>query len=94
LDFARIDTTLTLFNKQLAAPILISSMTGGTQSGAAFNRTLALAAEHCGIAMGVGSQRAAIEIRSEPSHSISVNLPRMRCFLPISALSSSIMAME
>ena len=55
LDFARIDTTLTLFNKQLAAPILISSMTGGTQSGAAFNHTLALAAEHCGIAMGVGS---------------------------------------
>lgn len=61
LDFARIDTTLTLFNKQLAAPILISSMTGGTAAGAAFNRTLAMAAEQCGIAMGVGSQRAAIE---------------------------------
>jgi isopentenyl-diphosphate delta-isomerase len=61
LDFGRIDTSLSLFKKQLAAPILISSMTGGTAAGAAFNRTLALAAEQCGIAMGVGSQRAAIE---------------------------------
>jgi len=61
LDFKGIDTTLTLFNKPLAAPILISSMTGGTKAGAGFNRTLALAAKQCGIAMGVGSQRAAIE---------------------------------
>ncbi len=61
VDFVRVDTSLTLFNKQLTAPILISSMTGGTAAGAAFNRTLAQAAEQYGIAMGVGSQRAAIE---------------------------------
>ena len=61
LDFDGIDLTLTLFKKQLSAPILISSMTGGTAAGAAFNRTMALAAGQCGIAMGVGSQRAAIE---------------------------------
>lgn len=61
LDFAAIDLNLTLFNKQLKAPILISSMTGGTSAGSAFNHTLAAAAETCGIAMGVGSQRAAIE---------------------------------
>ena len=61
LNFERVDLSLTLFNKQLAAPILISSMTGGSHKGAAFNHVLALAAEQCGIAMGVGSQRAAIE---------------------------------
>jgi len=61
LNFERVDTSLILFKKPLSAPILISSMTGGTAAGEAFNRTLALAAEQCGIAMGVGSQRAAIE---------------------------------
>ena len=61
LVFESVDLSLSLFNKQLAAPILISSMTGGSNAGAVFNRALAVAAEHCGIAMGVGSQRAAIE---------------------------------
>jgi isopentenyl-diphosphate delta-isomerase len=47
--------------KQLKAPLLISSMTGGTDQAMQINRTLAEAAEICGIAMGLGSQRAAIE---------------------------------
>ena len=88
LDFARIDTTLTLFNKQLAAPILISSMTGGTQAGAAFNYTLALAAEHCGIAMGVGSQRAAIE---NPERAESFNV---RNFAPNALLFANLGAVQ
>ncbi len=48
-------------NKPLAAPILISSMTGGSQEAAQINLTLAEAAEYTQIAMGLGSQRAAIE---------------------------------
>ncbi len=56
-----IDTSLTLFNKKLQAPILISSMTGGTQDAAAINMRLAEAAQACGVAMGVGSQRTALE---------------------------------
>lgn len=50
-----------LFGKRLRAPLLISSMTGGTQEAALINRNLALAAHETGIALGVGSQRAAIE---------------------------------
>ncbi len=61
LDLDRIDTTLSLFGKKLNSPILISSMTGGTEAAKTINMRLAEAAQECGIAMGVGSQRAAIE---------------------------------
>ncbi|HBY08916.1 MAG TPA: type 2 isopentenyl-diphosphate Delta-isomerase, partial [Chloroflexi bacterium] len=50
-----------LFGRKLQAPILISSMTGGTNEARTINRTLAQAAQEMGIAMGLGSQRAAIE---------------------------------
>src|SRR5262245_66527132 len=55
LDLKRIDTTLNLFGKRLAAPILISSMTGGTVEAETINLRLAEAAQTVGIAMGVGS---------------------------------------
>jgi isopentenyl-diphosphate Delta-isomerase len=61
LDLEQIDTHTTLFNKRLAVPVLISSMTGGTAQAGKFNTTLAAAAQAHGIAMGLGSQRAAIE---------------------------------
>jgi isopentenyl-diphosphate delta-isomerase len=61
LDLNRIDTSLSLFGKRLAAPILISSMTGGTEEAGKINQRLAEAAQEVGVAMGVGSQRAALE---------------------------------
>ncbi|MBK7320833.1 MAG: type 2 isopentenyl-diphosphate Delta-isomerase [Anaerolineales bacterium] len=61
LDLDRIDTTLSLFGKKLASPTLVSSMTGGTSEAETINMRLAEAAQECGLAMGVGSQRAAIE---------------------------------
>jgi isopentenyl-diphosphate delta-isomerase len=61
LDLQDIDLSQELFGKKLKSPLLISSMTGGTQEAAQINRTLAMAAQETGIAMGVGSQRAAIE---------------------------------
>ncbi|HWQ45408.1 MAG TPA: type 2 isopentenyl-diphosphate Delta-isomerase [Longilinea sp.] len=56
-----IDTTLNLFGRNLASPLLISSMTGGTAEAESINLTLAEAAQRTGIAMGLGSQRAAID---------------------------------
>lgn len=61
LDLETIDTTLNLFGKKLNAPILISSMTGGTEEAKSINQHLAEAAQTVGVAMGVGSQRAALE---------------------------------
>ncbi|MCY3796597.1 MAG: type 2 isopentenyl-diphosphate Delta-isomerase [Chloroflexi bacterium] len=61
LSLDDIDTTTSLFGKQLSAPLLISSMTGGTEIAQGINRNLARAAEKHSIAMGLGSQRAAIE---------------------------------
>jgi isopentenyl-diphosphate delta-isomerase len=61
LNLEEVDLSLELFGKLLHAPLLISSMTGGTEQAAVINRTLAAAAQATGIAMGVGSQRAAIE---------------------------------
>ena len=61
LDLEAVETTINLFGKKLNAPILISSMTGGTEEVKTINRRLAEAAQINGVAMGVGSQRAAIE---------------------------------
>lgn len=60
LDLHEIDTGITLFGKQLRAPLLISSMTGGASEAERINLVLAEAAEMAGVALGVGSQRAAL----------------------------------
>jgi isopentenyl-diphosphate Delta-isomerase len=61
LDFDAIDTSVRLFGRLLRAPLLVSSMTGGVGRGLEIVRNLAVAAQEIGCAMGVGSQRAAIE---------------------------------
>jgi isopentenyl-diphosphate delta-isomerase len=61
LDFAAVETHTELFGKPLQTPLLISSMTGGTPEAYEINMTLATAAQQAGIAMGLGSVRAAIE---------------------------------
>jgi isopentenyl-diphosphate delta-isomerase len=61
LNLEDIISSLTLFGRNITSPILISSMTGGTSDAEAINMTLAEAAQITGIAMGVGSQRIAIE---------------------------------
>jgi len=68
LDIDEIDISTTFLDKRLSAPVLISSMTGGFDLARKVNRNLAAAAQMLGLAMGVGSQRVAIE---EPSATAS-----------------------
>lgn len=56
-----VDTAARFLDFRLRAPILISSMTGGTVRAGEINRRLAEGAESAGIAMGLGSGRALIE---------------------------------
>ncbi|MGK9066753.1 type 2 isopentenyl-diphosphate Delta-isomerase [Stutzerimonas chloritidismutans] len=56
-----VDIRAVLFGRTLSAPLLISSMTGGAARASQINRHLAEAAEALGIALGVGSQRIALE---------------------------------
>jgi isopentenyl-diphosphate Delta-isomerase len=62
MDLDMVDTTTQLFGQQLNAPVLISSMTGGTEDSKIINQRLAEAAQVVGVAMGVGSQRSALEL--------------------------------
>lgn len=71
LDLDEVDLSSTLMGRTLKAPILISSMTGGTPEAEEINRILAAAAQEYGIAMGVGSQRAGIE-HPEAAHTFRV----------------------
>ena len=61
VDLEAVNLVQELFGRKVQAPILVSSMTGGTQQAGLINRTLAEAAHATGIAMGVGSLRAALE---------------------------------
>ena len=56
-----VDTSLHFLGRDLRAPLLVSSMTGGAAEAERINRNLAQAAQAARIAMGLGSQRAALE---------------------------------
>ncbi|MCL4334032.1 MAG: type 2 isopentenyl-diphosphate Delta-isomerase [Candidatus Thermoplasmatota archaeon] len=60
VDFDEIDTSTKFLGRKLRLPLLISSMTGGHPETRKINENLARGAAEAGIAMGVGSERAAI----------------------------------
>lgn len=56
-----IDLSTEKFGKKLDSPFFITAITGGHPYSKSINKKLAIAAEDKNIALGVGSQRAAIE---------------------------------
>ncbi len=61
LDKDDVELGVSFLGVQLAAPVQITGMTGGAKQAQLINDRLAAAAAHHQVAMGVGSQRAAIE---------------------------------
>ncbi len=63
IAFSEIDTSVEFLGKPLRIPLMISSMTGGYKGAREINRGLATVCAERGMAMGVGSQRQALEDR-------------------------------
>lgn len=79
LDFSNVSTEMTFFGYTISAPLMISSMTGGSSDAETINHNLALAASRMGIPLALGSQRVMIEDRSSWStfdvKSLTENIP-------------------
>lgn len=60
IDLDEVSTETTFFGRKLAAPLIISAITGGTEDAAKINEVLAEVAEEKQIGISVGSQRIAI----------------------------------
>ncbi|MCC6187510.1 MAG: type 2 isopentenyl-diphosphate Delta-isomerase [Anaerolineales bacterium] len=87
LDLAAVDASVSWFGKRLRAPLLISSMTGGTEEARRLNRTLAASAQAAGIAMGLGSQRAAVEDEAlAPTFQVRAVAPDILLFANLGAV--------
>jgi len=82
LDLNKINLESTFLGSILKAPLLISSMTGGTDTGNLINLRLAEAAQQTGIAMGVGSQRGEIQ---NPTIAKKTNIRRYAPDIPLYA---------
>ncbi|MEJ6788386.1 type 2 isopentenyl-diphosphate Delta-isomerase [Brevundimonas sp. BR2-1] len=74
LDHGKIDLGADFLGRRLKAPLLISSMTGGPERAEAINARLAEAAQHLGIGLAVGSQRAALESDGAPGLDMALRL--------------------
>src|SRR2546425_8399687 len=71
IDLDDVDVSVKFFGKRLEAPLIISSMTGGFGVGEEINANLPEAASRVRVAVGGGSQRAAVEEPGlEPTYSL------------------------
>ncbi len=82
IDYAAIDTAAEFIGRGLKVPLMVSSMTGGTDEASRINIRLAEAAECHGWAMGLGSLRAAIE---HPHTAASFQVRRYAPSIPLLA---------
>ncbi len=86
ISFEQISLSTTFLGHGLKAPVMIAPMTGGTELGAKLNQRWAEAAEHFGIALGVGSQRLALENSAvEKSFQVRVYAPTTMIFANLGA---------
>lgn len=83
LHLDQIDLRTRLFNRPMRAPFLISSMTGGAARALSINHHLAEAAQALGLALGVGSQRVALE--SDSNFGLTRDLRRIAPDIPLLA---------
>jgi isopentenyl-diphosphate delta-isomerase len=81
VDFDQIDLSSQFLGFALRIPFLASSMTGGPVESVTINRALAEAAQQCGFAMGVGSQR--IALTTDETHGLGRELRRLAPNIPI-----------
>lgn len=86
IDFNDVDLSTCFLKQNLRLPLIISSMTGGNPKGEALNLRLAQFAERQGIAMGVGSQRVALETRNPALFSLRKVAPRAVLFANLGAV--------
>jgi isopentenyl-diphosphate Delta-isomerase len=63
-DLADVDLSVSAFGRRLAAPLVLSCMTGGVSEAGAVNRNLAVAGQAHGVAVGLGSGRVLLEDES------------------------------
>lgn len=61
ISLADVDVSTLFLGRRVAAPLLVSSMTGGTSRTAVINDSISRACGDLGLAFAVGSQRVALE---------------------------------
>lgn len=61
IDYDNIDLSTKFLGHKFSAPVIIDSMTGGTEEATVINGRLGELAEKYGFAMGLGSQRAGLK---------------------------------
>jgi isopentenyl-diphosphate delta-isomerase len=64
VDITKINFETKFLKKKISYPFLISCMTGGVEAAESINARLSVAANELNIALGVGSQRQALEIKT------------------------------
>ncbi|MBA2529020.1 MAG: type 2 isopentenyl-diphosphate Delta-isomerase, partial [Euzebyales bacterium] len=69
-DLDEVDLSVAVWGKRLAAPLLVSCMTGGVGEAGPVNRALAEAAQHHGVAVGLGSGRVLLKGGDAASFSV------------------------